>query len=239
MYYLILITKRHIIPIVSDKASNKYSPKKLKFDNSLLKTMEFDDLLTGGKPSNFLTIGYGDSIPNEYSLSTYISSLKTLKINEKLIKTTNKKNYCGIQGSSSTFIAQPPSRSESVKPANKIYNRYMSTGKVNPKVPDMTTKVRAKDKTIKEIKEMNPPKNFDRLNKLYTKGKETQEKLKNIRVQNYNIDKMKESTICTFKPNINRNYTPIKKSVLNKRDEYDLYQRHIYWQGKKEEKLDF
>lgn len=84
----------------------------------------------------------------------------------------------------------------------------------------------------------NEKNSHNRLSSLYKHGKENEDKIQIQKDEKEKIKKEKELEGCTFKHKINSNYTPIKKNILNSRNEMTLYERQQLWNNKKIEKIE-
>jgi hypothetical protein len=76
---------------------------------------------------------------------------------------------------------------------------------------------------------------LDHLNHLINKAKEKEEKIKFLRELSEQDKIIKELEGCTFKPKINNKFVPSNKTVIHER-QVNTYDRHLYWNNKKEEK---
>jgi hypothetical protein len=122
-----------------------------------------------------------------------------------------------------------------VSPLPKMDNKKLNTSNISSISYNKQEEPRNTNRKNNSMNHTSNSGGISRLNSLYKKGKEKEEKLKKQGKEAEDKRKANELEACTFKPKINNNFNPVQKTILNAR-QIPMYERQQMWNNKKIEK---
>jgi hypothetical protein len=116
-------------------------------------------------------------------------------------------------------------KKDKTKSVNKKKPQNLSSEQSESKTNRSATPVRGKGSAAKPS---------ERLNHLYSQGRQKEEKIKKLQMEKEQNNLENELKGCTFKPKINNGFRPEK--VVTSRKDRSIYERQLIWNNKKVEK---
>lgn len=242
----------------SDKENNSTNiSKKLRFDVSLFKGVEFDDLVLDEKnPEDNYGNDYIDSAPNfesqilisEINIKDNACSnicLNTTINDEHFINMSKyRRNQCTSQKSSSKSVENKiimsllnkessctKNKSNAIAAKSNIPQSKLKETKKQRPISTVTDR----SKPIHKVKVLLPtPSKAERLNKLYQKNKEKNTKLELRKKKQDEEKQLKELEACSFKPKLNKKFNDTHKASIL---QMSMYDRQVSWSNKKQDKI--
>jgi hypothetical protein len=184
-----------------------------------------------GKNMNKVSVGISNMRSNTITPSKTNKRNISVEDNKRKIKSAIKPNL-----KTNLIVTNKNSdKKENSIQSSFLNNKKSNSTKINNK-PDVKKETSMKtNRNNNSVTPKSKSSGLSRLNSLYRKGKEKDEKIKKQGKEAEEIRKANELNACTFKPKINNNFNSAQKTVVTSR-QIPMYERQQMWNNKKIEK---